>query len=129
MFRVDPSARCRRPEILGNCPNGFPPNTFFIKNRRRRGVVWVPYPPPAGDPCSTFGTPLTFVMGSTPGPRRGSIRGGMGYTAGRKVKQIEDPRCRRIVENGENGSKIEHFSITLTWEDFHSTNISVPILP
>ena len=53
---------------------------------------------------------------------------GMGYT-GEEVEQNEDPRCRRIIENGKKGGKIDHFFITLTWEERIGTKISSSILP
>ena len=54
---------------------------------------------------------------------------GMGYTGEKSQKKIEDPRYRRIIENGKKGCKIDHFFITLTWEDCIGTIFSSSILP
>ena len=52
-----------------------------------------------------------------------------GLYRGKKLKKNEDPRCRRIIENGEKGCKIDHFFITLTWDEKPGMKRPLSILP
>ena len=47
----------------------------------------------------------------------------------KKVTKNEGPRCRRIIENGEKGSKIDNFFITLTWDEKPGMKRPLSILP
>ena len=58
----------------------------------------------------------------------------MGFVYGwaipeKKVEKIEDPRCRRIIENGKKGCKIDNFFITLTWDEKLGMKSPLSILP
>ncbi len=52
-----------------------------------------------------------------------------GLYRGKKSEKIEDPRCRRIIANGEKGNKIDYFFITLTWEEKPCMERSLSIQP
>ena len=53
---------------------------------------------------------------------------GMGYTE-EKSQKNEDPRYRRIIENGKKGGKIHNFFITLTWDEKPGMKRPLSILP
>ena len=52
-----------------------------------------------------------------------------GLYRGKKLKKNEDPRCRRIIENGKKRGKIDHFFITLTWDEKLGMKRPLSILP
>ena len=47
----------------------------------------------------------------------------------KKLKKNEEPRYRRIIENEEKGRKIDHFFITLTWDEKLGMKRPLSILP
>ena len=47
----------------------------------------------------------------------------------KKLKKNEEPRYRRIIENAKQECKIDHFSITLTWDEQLGMKRPLSILP
>ena len=54
---------------------------------------------------------------------------GMGYTGEKSQKKNEDPRYMQIIENCKKGGKIDHFFITLTWDEKPGMKRPLSILP